>query len=202
MSLISCPACGTQVSSRAINCPQCGHPIAASPASSPVVVREPRGSGAKWLVYLVLILLLGGGIAYFLTQTEAGKKMLGDIKAALDRKQVKDGPAKITLERKDQLWGAASRHTLWINGEKIGLIANGATNTFEFTAKGNDKSIIYIEGYTWFGEPPTSNKVSLDVRPGDEVSALVKWVQNGTAFDLILEAKVVSKDKKTADSQK
>jgi len=205
MALIACPECGKQVSSSAPTCPGCGHPIArpvATPVATPVarrrvvVQQEPsRGGGSGFIVFVVLLLIIGGGVAFFVTQTDAGKKLLEDAHV-MAPDPAKVGPATIRLERRDQLPGAFNRHTLWINGKEIGKVANGATNTFEFTTDSSKRNEIFIEAYDPFVENPKSNKVYLTVHPGDEVTANVQWVQNGTAFDLVLEAKVVEKNGK------
>src|SRR5262245_36396670 len=58
MGLISCPACGKQVSQQAASCPHCGHPIEA--AAQRDVPRRSRGRVGAALVAAALI---GGVIA-------------------------------------------------------------------------------------------------------------------------------------------
>ena len=68
--------------------------------------------------------------------------------------------ATLKLERRDQLpLNAAHRHTIWINGQNVGLISNGATKTYEFTPKAGGKNVIYIEAYDPFVKDPESNRV-------------------------------------------
>jgi hypothetical protein len=71
MALMTCPDCGTQVSTSATQCPSCGRPIAPArivpPAAPVVVVQQPHrnaGGGffrALQIRLLLLILGLAGG---------------------------------------------------------------------------------------------------------------------------------------------
>src|SRR4051812_24530756 len=97
--------------------------------------------------------------------------------------------ATLKLERADQLLNAAHRHTIWVNGQNVGLISNGATRTYEFTPKAG-KNSIYIEAYDPFVKNPESNRVELEVAPGAELTGKVEWVQNGSSFDLVLKVEV------------
>ena len=89
MPLIPCPACGRQVSQQAPTCPQCGQPIAApppapvqAPAPQKIYIEQPRSGGGSGCIGVVIVLLLIAGAAYFLTQTESGKKLFnGGAKA-------------------------------------------------------------------------------------------------------------------------
>jgi hypothetical protein len=77
MAHIPCPACGKQVSKQAPTCPQCGQPIAATtapPTPKKIVVAQPK-SGGSGAAGGILFLLVIGGVALFLTQTDVGKQL-------------------------------------------------------------------------------------------------------------------------------
>ena len=99
------------------------------------------------------------------------------------------------LERAEQLNLGLYRYTVWINGQNVGLIANGATNTFHFIPKISEKNAIYIEAYQPIGTNPVSNTLYFDIGSGGEMIGTVKWEQNGWSLDLKLEASVVSEGK-------
>ncbi|MSU49022.1 MAG: zinc-ribbon domain-containing protein [Opitutus sp.] len=72
MSLITCPDCGHQVSSRAATCPKCGGPVRSEEnAPSKVVVKDvdvsfekTTATAGKYLGSVVLIILcIGAGFA-------------------------------------------------------------------------------------------------------------------------------------------
>jgi hypothetical protein len=100
--------------------------------------------------------------------------------------------------RQDQLIGAAYQHTVYVNGEKIGKIANGATKEFTFTPKPDGKNTIYIEAYDPFAENPKTNTIKFAVFEGGIVNAKVNWVENGSGFDLVLKLDVDKKGKEGA----
>lgn len=104
-------------------------------------------------------------------------------------------PVTFRLERADQLLGAVHRHTVWINGQNVGMIRNGATNTFTFIPKIDEKNAIYIEAYDPFVKNPVSNTLSFNIGSGGEMVGAVKWVQNGSGVDLVLEASIVNEGK-------
>jgi hypothetical protein len=104
-------------------------------------------------------------------------------------------PVTIRIERADQLLGAFHRHTVWINGKNVGMIRNGATNTFQFVPKIDEKNSIYIEAYDPIVKNPVSNTILFDIGSGGEMTATVKWAQNGSGLDLLLEASVVNEGK-------
>ena len=103
MSLISCPACGKQVSKQAPSCPQCGHPLAPPPSAAPqkIIVQQPK-SGSSGLVGCLLLLLLLGGGAFVLFQTDIGKQLFNQGQQLTDAQRIvgkwkqQDGP--LTLE--------------------------------------------------------------------------------------------------------
>jgi len=66
MSLINCPECGKQVSSKAPACPGCGNPISPAPAPAPVKVVTQGGGGGGCGVFFFL--LLAAGVAAFVTK--------------------------------------------------------------------------------------------------------------------------------------
>jgi len=111
------------------------------------------------------------------------------------RPAFKAEPVTFRLERADQLLGAAHRHTIWINGKNVGLIRNGATNSFHFIPKINEKNSIYIEAYDPFFKNPVSNTLFFNVGSGGEMVGKVKWEQNGSGIDLILEVSIVNEGK-------
>ena len=96
MSLISCPACGKQVSQRAPSCPACGQPIAESPPAAPQSGGSGIGAGC-----LLLLLLLGGG-AFFLYQTDTGKQVFNEGRKITDSQLIlgkwKQQDGSLTLE--------------------------------------------------------------------------------------------------------
>ncbi|MDY3553407.1 hypothetical protein R5W24_002508 [Gemmata sp. JC717] len=104
-------------------------------------------------------------------------------------------PVTIRLERADQLLGAAHRHTIWINGQNVGMIRNGATNTFYFVPKIDEKNAIYIEAYDPFVKNPVSNTVMFNIGSGGEMTGTMKWDKNGTGLDLTLEVSIVNEGK-------
>jgi hypothetical protein len=82
MSLISCPACGKQVSRQAPTCPQCGQPIAAPPPAA-------TSSGGSEVVGCLLVLLLLGGGAYFLFRTDLGKQLFNEGRKVTDSQRIR-----------------------------------------------------------------------------------------------------------------
>jgi len=109
-----------------------------------------------------------------------------------------DRTATLKLERKDQLLGAIYNHTVYINGEKVGKIGNGAKKEFSFTPKIDGKNAIYIEAYDPIVENPKSNTVSIAVFDGGVLSGTVQFEQNGTSLDLVLKVEVANNGKTPA----
>lgn len=62
MALITCPACGREVSPRATACPGCGDPLTRGPRSSPAKAKGPTATGALFTVLIGVT----GGLAIFL----------------------------------------------------------------------------------------------------------------------------------------
>ncbi|WP_088252597.1 zinc ribbon domain-containing protein [Fimbriiglobus ruber] len=88
MALISCPACGKQVSEQAPTCPQCGQPIAATAAPpQKIVVEQPSSGGSRGFGWLLLLLLLGGG-AFVLFQTDIGKQLFNQGQQIADSQRI------------------------------------------------------------------------------------------------------------------
>ncbi len=92
MSLITCPACGKQVSDQAPTCPQCGHPIALRlPATPPQPAPSPTpGTGSRaGCIFLGLLALVAAAFLAFTNPTEADmRKKIGE-----------DGWAPVGFER-------------------------------------------------------------------------------------------------------
>lgn len=104
-------------------------------------------------------------------------------------------PVTLTVERADQLLGAVHRHTIWVNGKEVGLIRNGAKNTFQFMPKIDEKNSIYIEAYDPIVKNPVSNTILFNIGSGGEMVASVKWDKNGSGIDLMLEASITNEGK-------
>jgi len=95
MSLISCPGCSKQVSRRAPSCPHCGEPIAER--SRPA----PQSGGGPGVAGCLLVLLLLGGGAFVLFQTDIGKQLFSEGKKVADSQLIlgkwkqQDGPLSL-----------------------------------------------------------------------------------------------------------
>jgi hypothetical protein len=90
MALIPCPACGREVSRQAPACPHCGHPIAGPARPSPpqqIIVERPKSGGSGGLGCVVALLLLGGG-AYLLYQTDIGKQLFNEGQRVTDEQRI------------------------------------------------------------------------------------------------------------------
>jgi hypothetical protein len=110
-------------------------------------------------------------------------------------------PVKLRLERADQLHSAFNRYTIWINDQNAGAHRNGATYTYEFMPRLKAKNTIVIEAYDPLGTNPVSNKASFDMGSGGEMTGSVKWVENGTGLDLLLQVQVVKTGRFPPDSR-
>ncbi len=102
----------------------------------------------------------------------------------------KPKPVTLSLTRADQLLSAFHRYTVWINGENKGFIRNGATNAFSFIPKIDEPNTMYIEAYDPIGTNPVSNRVNFEIGSAGEMTGEVKWVENGSGVDLVLELSI------------
>jgi hypothetical protein len=102
----------------------------------------------------------------------------------------KPKPVTLTLTRADQLLCAVHRYTVWINGVNVGMIRNGATNTFTFIPKIDEPNTMYVEAYDPFVTNPVTNKVTFEIGSAGEMTGEVKWIENGTGVDLVLDLNI------------
>jgi hypothetical protein len=95
MALMKCPECQREVSSLAPACPQCGYPIAPPPVAQPpvappptrVVVERPAAGGTGVFGCLVGLLVLGGA-AFLLLQTDVGKQVFDRGQQVTDQQRL------------------------------------------------------------------------------------------------------------------
>ena len=90
--MITCPACGKQVSNQAPTCPQCGHPIALHPTPTPPQPPPSQAPGTRshaGCIFLGLIAVLLAAFLAFTNPTEADMR----------KKITEDGWAPVGFER-------------------------------------------------------------------------------------------------------
>jgi len=53
MALINCPACGKNISDKAVSCPGCGHPMQS--ATTPVSISAPKNGGYRAIAVVIVV---------------------------------------------------------------------------------------------------------------------------------------------------
>ncbi|VTS05901.1 hypothetical protein [Tuwongella immobilis] len=101
-------------------------------------------------------------------------------------------PATLTITRTEQWTGSVHRHTVYVNGNNVGLIRNGETLSFQFMPSINGTNSIYVEGYDPIVTNPVTNTESLKVGSGGAVSATTEWGGNLLVPKLELRATVIN----------
>ena len=86
MALINCPQCGHMISDKAKACPKCGY-VLNNEQAKPVeniddeesesqfdVCTPQQGGGLKWILIVLAILVIGGGVGYYFYADNKAKK--------------------------------------------------------------------------------------------------------------------------------